>query len=263
MRVSIITPTFNSEKYIRSALESIKSQTYPDIEHVVMDNLSTDNTREICSNYSNKFISQKDSSMYEALNNGIARSTGDILAFLNSDDLYPESDTIRKVVDCFGRNKDVDVVYGNCEMVDENLNYLYLHKPKVLNFKFAIKRVFVVIHQAIFVRADIFKKYGLYDLNLRYMADCEYWIRLLRENVKFKYYDEKLAVFRRHANNMSVNTKDGLKETKYIMSKYGYKHNGVRQAAYLLKDYMNNPDYLAYSAKRRLCKMCDFLKKRI
>jgi len=254
MKLSIITPTYNSEKYIDDTLESIKNQTYKNIEHIIMDNLSTDNTKEICMKYKNSFFSQKDRSMYDAINNGILKSTGSVLSFINSDDMYPENTTVEKVINFFKENKEIDVVYGNCKMVDKDLKYLYLHTPtKELNFKYAIDRIFVIVHQSIFIKKDVFTKHGLYDLNLKNMADCEYWIRLLKEKVKFKYYNETLSMFRRHDSNLSSTTTRGFKEVKYIREKYGYKfnwHNDIVRKGKLLKDNLNNFNYLNYLLKR-------------
>ena len=250
MKVSIITPTYNSERFIKDSLESIKNQTYTNIEHIICDNMSSDRTKKICSDYDNIFIQKADKSMYEALNNGTLRSSGDILCFLNSDDLYPENETIEKVAYCFWQNKDQQVVFGKCRRVDENLRYLYSHKPKkVLTFEFARKRVFVVSHPAVFVKKGVFEKYGLYDLNLKYMADCEYWLRLLRGNVKFKYVDEALAVFRRHNNNLSQSD-HATDEIRYIANKYGYKNSPAKAKLYLLYDNKFNFNYLKFLAKK-------------
>jgi len=251
MKVSIITPTYNSEKYIIDTLESIKAQTYPDIEHIVCDNMSSDRTKEICLGYRNVFIQKPDRSMYEALNRGIAMSSGEILCFLNSDDLYMDNETIAKVVNCFLEYKDVDVIYGKCKMVDENLNYLYTHMPnKQLTFGFAIKRIFVISHPAAFIRRRVFEKYGVYDLNLRFMADCEYFLKLLHEHVKFKYYDEVLAVFRRHSDNLSsINKSKASSEVKYIAHKYGYKNSFAKARIYILYDNKFNLNYLKFLVK--------------
>jgi len=249
MKVTIITPTYNSELFIRDNLESVKRQRYPDIEHIIVDNLSSDKTRDICAEYNVIIFSQKDNSMYEALNYGIENSTGDILTFLNSDDLYPDCNTIEKIVEFFNINQGVDVVYGNCMAVDKDLNYLYIHRPRSLSFDFAIKRIFVVIHQSVFLKKQVFYKYGLYDLNLKYMADCEYWIRLLKHGVKFEYIDDILSMFRRHENNLSLN-KEGVKESSYICNKYGYKYKRFRTMYYLFLSNISNFDYLKYTFKK-------------
>jgi len=261
MKVSIITPTYNSEEFIKDTLESIKNQTYPQIEHIICDNMSTDRTKEICMGYDNIFIQKSDKSMYEALNTGILRSSGDLLCFLNSDDLYPENETIEKVVDCFNHDNATQVVYGKCRRVDKNLKYLYSHNPrKILTFEFAKKRIFIVSHPAVFVKRSVFEKHGLYDLNLKYMADCEYWLRLLHANVKFNYFNETLAVFRRHSRNLSLSN-NALSEIRYIADKYQYKNTPVKVRLYLLYDNKFNFEYIKFLIKKYMINGMKNLRK--
>ena len=251
MKVTIITPTYNSEKFIGETLESIKNQTYSNLEHIICDNMSCDGTKNICSNYNNVFIQQRDDSMYEALNNGIIKSSGDILCFLNSDDYYPDGETIERVVNIFSENESLRVLYGNCKHVDEKKHYLYTRKPKKnITFKFAMKRVFVVPHPALFIRKEIFENYGLYDLNLKLMSDCEYVIRLLRKSVNFMYIDRTVAVFRRHRQNLSLN--NAKHEYRYILNKYNSDMIPSLAKIYVLFDNIYNWRYLKYLMRRRL-----------
>jgi glycosyltransferase involved in cell wall biosynthesis len=254
MKISIITPTYNSEKYLRDCLESIKKQTYNNIEHIICDNISTDNTKKISANYSNIFIEKRDHSMYEALNTGILNSSGDILCFLNSDDLYPNNTTIERVINYFKANKDCQIIYGRCIRADKDLRYIYTHMPKKnITLEFAKQRIFIISHPAVFIKRNIFERYGLYDLRLKYMADCEYWIRLLYKNVKFKYYDEILAVFRRHDSNLSI-SKKAIEEVRYIANKYGYNNSPTQVRTYLLYDNMFNVNYLCFLINKYLIK---------
>ena len=113
MKISIITISYNSASTIRSTLNSVINQTYKNVEHIVVDGGSIDNTIEICNNYPHisKIISEKDKGVYDAFNKGLSMSTGEIIGFLNSDDIFDNNDTLRIIVDEF--NKDIDAVFGN------------------------------------------------------------------------------------------------------------------------------------------------------
>lgn len=230
IKVSIITPTFNSERFIKVTLDSIAQQTYPHIEHIICDNMSSDRTIEICSQYKNIIIQKKDNSMYEAINNGIRESTGDILCFLNSDDIYPNNTTIEKMVDIFRQHPFADVIYGKSRMVDEKLRYLYTHKPlKCLTYEKAKKRFFIINHASTFFRKQVFNRFGLYREDLKFTSDCEYLLRLLSNRVTFIYCEDELSVFRRHDANLSDSDsacKDYIKiatlynfNTSYVLTK--------------------------------------------
>jgi glycosyltransferase involved in cell wall biosynthesis len=139
MKVSIITVCFNSEKTIEDTLNSIKSQTYPDIEHIVIDGLSKDNTNQIVSKYSDTVsihVSEKDNGLYDAMNKGLSLATGDIVGILNSDDVLADKSAIDKIVAGFNNN-DVDAVYSDLIYVSEyNLNKTTrLYSSKVFSKK--------------------------------------------------------------------------------------------------------------------------------
>ena len=251
-KISIITPTYNSEKYIKDTLDSIASQTYKNIEHIICDNLSTDKTKDICSIYENNFYSKKDKSMYNAINNGINLCTGDILCFLNSDDTFFNTKTLENVSNFFSKNPTADVLYGKSMRVDKNLKYLYTHSPlKIINFNSASKRLFFASHPSIFLRRSVFSKFGLYDTSIKCMADCEYWLRLMKNNVKFYYYPEILSIFRLHDSNLS---KSGcaFSDPYLIINKYNIQYPFWLMKLFLLFDNIKNFDYLFYLLKRTM-----------
>ena len=122
MKVSIITVTYNSEKSLQRSIDSVISQDYLDIEHIIIDGGSADNTIGIINENKKhiaKYISEKDSGIYQALNKGIRLATGDIIGILNSDDVFADTNIISKVVDSFSKNNS-DVVYGNLLYVAKN-----------------------------------------------------------------------------------------------------------------------------------------------
>ena len=127
MKVSIITVCFNSEKYIQTAIESVLNQNYDDIEYIIIDGGSTDSTIEIIKSYKDKittFISEPDKGIYDAMNKGLKLASGEIIATLNSDDLYIDNTILSTVVDSFNKNK-CEIVYGDLFYVkQDNTNYI-------------------------------------------------------------------------------------------------------------------------------------------
>ena len=120
MKVSIITVTYNSGKYLQDCIESVIKQSYKDIEHIIVDGKSNDNTLDIIRKYEahiSKWISETDKGMYDAINKGIVMATGDVVGILNSDDMLDGDDVISSIVDAFEEQK-TDAVYGDLEYVD-------------------------------------------------------------------------------------------------------------------------------------------------
>ena len=124
MKISIITVTYNSSKTLRDTLESVLKQTYKNYEHIIVDGLSKDNTIEIVKEYENKYdgklkyISEKDTGLYDAMNKGIKMATGDVIGILNSDDIYANEDVLKKIADTFDKEQ-CDGTYANLIFMDE------------------------------------------------------------------------------------------------------------------------------------------------
>ncbi|MDH5682011.1 MAG: glycosyltransferase, partial [Spirochaetota bacterium] len=121
IKISVITVCYNSEKTIEETLKSIYAQSYPNIEHVIIDGQSTDRTVDIIKKYKDQyqyFVSEKDNGIYHAMNKGIEASSGDILFFLNSDDYFPDEKVVEDVVNKFVENPELDAVYGNQSFYD-------------------------------------------------------------------------------------------------------------------------------------------------
>jgi glycosyltransferase involved in cell wall biosynthesis len=187
MKVSIITVCFNSEKTIEDTLNSIKSQTYPDIEHIVIDGLSKDNTNQIVSKYSDTVsihVSEKDNGLYDAMNKGLSLATGDIVGILNSDDVLADKSAIDKIVAGFNNN-DVDAVYSDLIYVSEyNLNKTTrLYSSKVFSKKM-IKFGLMLPHPTFYVKKSCYDKFGGYKTNYRVAADFELLTRFISKGVK-------------------------------------------------------------------------------
>jgi glycosyltransferase involved in cell wall biosynthesis len=201
--VSIVTPTYNRAPLLRWTINSIRSQTYRNIEHIVMDGASTDDTidllRGVAEMYPVRWQSAPDEGMYHAINAGLAQAKGDILCYLNSDDLYFPW-TLERVVAAFDRHPDADFVFGDVLAVDETTSRLnlYLFPPFDLDY---IRRSGFLAQPGVFWRRRAFDQEGPFDATLRYVADCDYWMRAGVRH-RFVKINEFLAVERNHPDTL-------------------------------------------------------------
>ena len=180
MKISIITSVYNNESTLEQAIKSVLSQSYSDIEYIVIDGGSTDKTPQIINKYKNKIskiISEPDKGIYDGLNKGIKLATGDAIAFLHSDDIYEDEHVIQKVVDEFA-NKSVDAVYGDLVYVKKDDDRSIVRYWKSCLFKRnKMKLGWMPPHPTLFIKKEIYKKYGLFDLEYSISADYELILR--------------------------------------------------------------------------------------
>lgn len=198
--ISVVTAVRNSRSTIENCLASVGSQSYPSREHVVIDGLSTDGTGEIlrkCSDSVDVLISERDTGIYNALNKGINRCTGDIVGFLHADDLYANSDVLARVAHAF-RDPAVDVVYGDLLYVsridvDKTVRYWKAgaFAPRVL------ARGWMPPHPTMYVRRSIYSEIGGFDERYRIAADYDSVLRIFaRKGVGVVYIPEILVKMR-------------------------------------------------------------------
>ena len=204
MKVSIITPSFNQGQFIERTLQSVASQAGVEIEHVVFDGGSTDNTVEILKSFSPPvhWVSQKDKGQADAINKGIRATDGEIVTWLNSDDIYYPSAIVR-VAAFFEAHPDIDIVYGMADHIDLDDRAFEPYPTESWNFE-RLKETCFICQPALFFRRRIIKECGLLDESLRYCMDYEYWLRLGRVGVRFAYLEEKLAGSRLYAENKTL-----------------------------------------------------------
>ncbi len=196
MKISIITVCYNSEKTIKDTLESVLSQTYTNYEYLIIDGRSTDQTLNIIKEYEKKFkgrlkyTSEKDKGLFDAMNKGIKKSTGDIIGIINSDDVLSHETVFEKVVKSI---KDVDGVYSNLLMLNESLqrpNRLF--KSKVVSKYFG----WHMPHPTLYLKKEVYEKYGNFDLNFRVSADLDFMLRIIKNNVNLKYINDYFVYMR-------------------------------------------------------------------
>jgi glycosyltransferase involved in cell wall biosynthesis len=191
MKISIITVTFNSAATIKSCISSVNSQTYSDIEHIIVDGNSSDNTLKIINAIPNritKVISEPDTGIYAAMNKGIKISTGEIVGILNSDDFLINDSIIELISDEFNCSE-IDALYGDVQFVKPgNLNKIvrYYSSKRFIPWKF--KFGFMPAHPSFYVKSEFFRKYGYYKEDYKIGADFELLIRFLySHNIRSKY----------------------------------------------------------------------------
>jgi len=203
VKVSIITATYNSGQTLGDTMKSVLGQTYYDIEYIVVDGASKDNTVDVIHQYEPlfegrlKWISEKDNGIYDAMNKGIRMATGDVVGILNSDDYFTSDDVIEQMVSAFGKAK-IDAVYGDIHFIhdgqpDKCVRY-YSSKPfRPLLLRFG----FMPAHPSFYCRREVFENAGLYKTNYKIGSDYEMMVRLfLVHKIKSKYLQKDFVTMR-------------------------------------------------------------------
>ena len=185
MKISIITATYNSGKTLSDTIESVLRQTYQNIEYIIVDGASTDNTQDIVCQYQQrlgnklKFVSEKDNGLYEAMNKGISMATGDVIGILNSDDFYTSEDILEHVAETL-TNKEIDAIYGDVHYVKENnLSHCVRYYSSKLFSRNMMKLGFMPAHPSFYCRQKIYKQCGMFDTKYKVAADFEQLLRII------------------------------------------------------------------------------------
>jgi glycosyltransferase involved in cell wall biosynthesis len=180
--VSIVIPCLNRAQFLVPTVESVLQQDYPYIECIVVDGGSTDGTIGILKRYGDRirWVSEKDDGHADAINKGWKMSKGEILAWLNADDVYVVPDAISKAVDCFQNDPEIDVIYGDSGLIDENGRLRpYILRPRVWDLARSVKYCDHIIFQASsFMRRRILEKVNWLDPSFKYGKDRELWLRI-------------------------------------------------------------------------------------
>lgn len=200
MKISIVTPVYNRQNCIEDCIKSVINQSYSDIEHIIIDGKSTDGSKAIIESYKNRlgyYISEKDNGIYDALNKGIKKATGDIIGILHSDDLFFCPNSLSQVAEAFTFSG-ADIVYADGLYVDrektEQIKRIY---PSVPFQKKFLTYGWIPLHTTIFVKREIFEKYGLYNSSYSIASDYDISLRWFNnENIKKYYLKEWLVRMR-------------------------------------------------------------------
>ena len=201
-------------------------QGYPNIEYLIIDGKSTDRSVEVIKKYERWltfWISEKDSGQSEAINKGLCRSTGHILAWINSDDLYHPG-ALEKVSRYFNTHQQVDMLYGDCDMIDENGGFIKRAPTLPFDLKSLICNKWFIPQQSTFIRRRVFEKAGRINTNLHLVMDWEYWVRIALNNFSISFFPERLASFRvydlaKTSLYSQISGKEKLQVLNYYFSK--------------------------------------------
>jgi len=194
MLISIITVCLNSVCTIRHTIESIRNQTWNNIEHIIIDGLSTDGTLYILGEYSNsqtRIISEPDSGIYDAMNKGLCYATGEIIYFLNSDDTLCDPYVLNDVNREFKNHPETDLLYGNVIYQNE-------YSRSRRSFRHITRRNIIyedLCHQSLFTRRHLFEKIGRFDLSYKINADYDWILKLFYSDYITRYFDRDIAFF--------------------------------------------------------------------
>lgn len=236
MKISIITVVYNNDKTILDAMQSVFCQTYKNIEYVIIDGGSKDKTVSLINAYKDKlgyFVSEKDNGLYDAMNKGIKACTGDVIGILNSDDLYQDSNIIEAVMDEFNNNPELDILYGDLVYVkSENTDIVVRNWKSKEYYDRFFENANVPPHPSLFVKREVYKEAGLFDLQYKLAADYELMLRMFKKyHFKSKYFNRLIIKMRLGgATNQSfINI---FNQNKEIL--IAWKNNGLKAPFYLM-----------------------------
>ncbi len=226
MKVSIITATYNSAATIASCMDSVLHQSYPNIEYIIMDGGSEDETmaliEQTAKDYPQLIVkSEPDHGIYDALNKGIAMATGDVIGFVHSDDFFADTEVIAQIVKTF-EDEDAHGVYGNLHYVSfdntDNIVRNWVSQPYHASL---LKKGWMPAHPTLFRKKDIYDTYGLFNMSYQIAADYDFILRIFQQkDLKFVFLDQTIIKMRvggasnGSLKNILQKTKEDLKALK-------------------------------------------------
>jgi glycosyltransferase involved in cell wall biosynthesis len=224
IKVSIITATFNCEKSVVNCIKSVNSQQSLNYERIYVDGKSSDNTIKLIEKHEKskyKLISEPDTGIYDALNKGIKMASGDIIGFLHSDDSFNSSSTVSKIVNRINRDN-LDGVYGDLNYINPKHSNKIIRKWVSSNFNYSLlKKGWMPPHPTLFLKKEVYLKYGLYDSSFKISADYDFILRILKDrNINIGYLPEVVT-------NMSIGGASN-KNLKNIIIKVKEDYRAIR-----------------------------------
>lgn len=239
MIISLITVTYNSGSTLFSTFQSILSQTYPDIEYIVIDGASNDGTVSVIQEFEPlfkgklKWISEPDNGLYDAINKGLYMAIGEVVGILNSDDFFTKSDILEQVAQAFEMDNKLDAVYGDVHFVNSTdlTRPIRYYSSKI--FKPSLMKLgFMPAHPTFYCRKSCYEKYGLYKTDFKIAADFDLLLRFIYvHHISLKYLPLDMVTMR--VGGASTN---GLKSHVCIMKEHlrSFKENGLKSNFFLL-----------------------------
>ena len=231
MKISIITATYNSAKTVRDTFESVLRQTYKDIEYIIVDGASKDETLAIIKEYEPRFegrmrwVSEPDKGLYDAMNKGLRMATGDVVGILNSDDFYTSDDALAVIAHTI-QTGNVDAVYGDIHYVaDDDLSRCVRYYSSKRFSRKRMRMGYMPAHPSFYARLDCYRKYGDFNIDYKIGADFENLLRLIYvNNIRTQYIAKDFVTMRLGGASSS-----GLKSYWQIMKDHmrAYRKNRV------------------------------------
>jgi len=205
-RITVVTPSYNQGPYIEKTIVSVLEQDYPDLEYLILDACSKDETGDVLRKYGGQVtaIVEKDKGQSDAVNKGVARATGEVIAWLNSDDTYAPG-ALRTVGEFFAAHPDVDAVYGDADYIGEDDRFIAecVHLEPWSHHRLVHYSDFIV-QPACFFRKKAFDAVGGLDVDVHFPMDYDLWLRMANNSARFAYVKQKLAHFRWFGENKTA-----------------------------------------------------------
>ncbi len=228
MKISLITPCFNAANYIEETIDSVLTQDWPDIEYIIVDGGSTDGTTDIIRKHSARlawWVSERDAGQVDALNKGFARATGEIVGFINGDDvLLPGA--LRAVAEAFGQEKQTDLIYGEVQWIDGSGERSGSHRGHISNLAEALDIYGVWWAQRQWVQPEVFyrrslkERVGAFDGRYNLAFDFDFWVRCFRADASVRRLPRELVKFRLHENQKSSASREAADEIRTIVRRH-------------------------------------------
>ena len=223
LKISVITPSFNQGEFLERTICSVLDQNYSELEFIVMDGGSNDNSLDVIEKYApyiTHFESKPDGGQTKAVNKGISLSTGDVIGWLNSDDVYyPKA--LETVAETFDRYPEINVIYGKADHIDEDDKIIEPYYAESWDYQ-KLKRICYICQPAVFLRKSMVDKHGLLDESLDFCMDYEYWLRL-GQYQEFYFCEKILAGSRLYPSNKTLGSrlKVHVEIVKMFKEKFG------------------------------------------
>jgi glycosyltransferase involved in cell wall biosynthesis len=228
LKISIVTVVWNNEKTVKNAIDSVLSQTYKDVEYIVVDGASTDGTVDIVKSYGesiSKFISEPDKGIYDAMNKGVKLATGEIIGILNSDDFYSSNSILETIVSNF--LDEIDAVYGDLTYVDSIDTSKVIRYWKSQKYKKGLfQKGWHPAHPTFFVKRELYEKYGIFNLEFKIASDYELMLRFIEKHGVKTEYIPKIIVNMRVGGTSNSSIKN-IAISNYEVYK-SWKINGLK-----------------------------------
>lgn len=235
MKISVITASYNNADTIGDTLRSVLEQDFPDIEYIIVDGASSDNTMAIVNEFSDriaKIVSEKDGGIYFALNKGIALATGDVIAFLHADDFYAGPQVLSQVMKAFEENK-TDSVYGDLHYVDRfDTNKIVRTWKSCAYYDGIFRKGWMPPHPAFFLKKKCYDQFGVFNTSFRSAADYELMLRMLHKEKISTVYLPEVLVKMRTGGTSNVSLKNRIRANKE--DRRAWKINGLKPGWFTL-----------------------------